>query len=95
LLFYNNATATPSIATALATKGITAAELTASKAAFKNLETLAAAQQKETGEAQEATKRRDAAYDALEDWMSDFRETAKVALRRHPQLMEQLGIGQR
>jgi len=92
LLFYNNALGKQAFLDGLATKGITRTELEDGRVAFENLQSLTAAQQKETGEAQASTKKRDAAYDELSDWMSDFYGTAKVALRKHPQLMEQLGI---
>ena len=95
LLFYSNAMASQLFTAALAKKGINVQELLAGQTGFKNLQTLSAAQQKETGEAQAATQQRDAAYDALSEWMSEFRITAKVALRKYPQYREQLGIRER
>ncbi len=92
LQFYKGALENPDYSSALQGKGIMGTNLTEGKEAFEYLQKLTAAQQKETGEAQTATKARDAALDALQEWMSDFYETAKVALRKHPQLMEQLGI---
>ncbi len=94
LLFYNNLLNPENAAwqTALGKKGVSADELAAQQSAYSNLATLEAAQQKETGEAQAATKKRDAAYDALREWTSEFRATAKIALRKYPQMMEQLGI---
>lgn len=93
LLFYKNA-ALPGkpYAAALATKGITAAKLAAGKTHFDSLQTAIEAQQKETGEAQKATALRDAAYDDLEDWMMEYRATAKIILQPYPQLAEELGI---
>ena len=49
----------------------------------------------EKGEAQAATKRRDAALDAMQDWLSDYLAIAKVALEEEPQLLEGLGVLQR
>ncbi len=91
-LFYDNALNNVAFLTALGKKGITLEELSLGQAAFRNLQTLTAAQQKETGEAQAATRRRDAAYDDLSEWMSEFYSTAKIALRKNPQMMEKLGI---
>ncbi|MEO6831870.1 MAG: hypothetical protein ABI169_06695 [Chitinophagaceae bacterium] len=73
-------------------KGISENDLSNGQQTFRNLQMLTAAQQKETGEAQQATVARDNAYDALHEWMSDFYKTAKVALRKYPQMMEKLGI---
>ena len=48
----------------------------------------------ETAEAQQATKTRDAAFEALDVWMSDFIAIAKIALEG-TQLSEALGILER
>ncbi|NEP46299.1 MAG: hypothetical protein F6K35_46720, partial [Okeania sp. SIO2H7] len=53
---------------------------------------LNAAQEKEKGEAQQATKTRDEALDALDDWLGDFLAIAEVALADKPQLLEALGV---
>lgn len=53
------------------------------------------AQQSETGEAQEATQDRDAALDAIDDWMAIFIAIARLALEDDPQLLEKLGILER
>ena len=42
------------------------------------------AQKKETSEAQRATHDRDAAMDALDDWMSDFIGVSRIALSQDP-----------
>jgi len=44
------------------------------------------------GEAEEATRMRDASLRKLKSWMKDFRTIARVALKDSPQLMEALGI---
>ncbi len=90
--FYDNALKDPAYVAALGKKGISLADLQARQAAFGNLKTLSAAQQKETGEAQAATVARDAMHDALAAWMTAFYVTARVALRKFPQLMEKVGI---
>lgn len=50
-------------------------------------------QEKEKGEAQEATQKRDAAIAALDEWLGDFRVVARIALEDIPQLMEALKLG--
>ena len=92
LLFYDNALASTDFTGVLAGKGVMVSDLKNGQAKFSSLQKLSDVQQRETGEAQQATQQRNAAYDELADWMSDFRETAKVALRKTPQLREQLGI---
>ena len=52
-------------------------------------------QEKEKGQAQAATQKRDAALDDLQDWLSDYLAIAKVALEDNPQLLEGLGVLQR
>ena len=49
-------------------------------------------QAKEMGEAQAATKERDAALDDLDQWLSDFNTVAKIALKNHDQWIEKLGL---
>lgn len=49
-------------------------------------------QETEKGEAQEATEERDAAVAALDAWMRDFRDVARIALADRPQQLEKIGI---
>lgn len=50
-------------------------------------------QEQEKGEAQQATKDRDEAIRALDEWLSDFRVVARIALADSPQLLEALNLG--
>ena len=54
--------------------------------------TLKSSQEQEKGEAQEATQQRDAAIDALDEWLSDFKVVARIALEDTPQLLEALNL---
>ncbi len=91
LLFYNGVLDNATYKAAVAVRGITEAALTTMQTSMKSLTGLDATQQKEIGEAQKATKVRDAAYDVFAEWMSDFKTIAIVALSSTPQLREQMG----
>lgn len=56
------------------------------------METANAAQQKEKGEAQQATLERAAAFDELDEWMGDYIAVARIALEAKPQFLEKLGV---
>ena len=45
---------------------------------------------REKGESQDATKQKDAAFRAIETWLSDFFAVARIALEDNPQLLEAL-----
>ena len=93
--FYKQALANTDILSALKEFGITEQKL---KAGLRELDALEAAnqkQEKEKGDAQAATQKRDAALDELQDWLSDYLAIAKVALEEDPQLLEGLGVLQR
>ena len=51
-----------------------------------------AKQEKEKGEAQEATKKCDAALDELDQWISDFKVLALIALKEISQWIEKLEL---
>lgn len=90
--FYANALADAGVLTALAQFGVTQEKLAAGQAQVAVVEGLAAAQKKETGEAQQATEKRDAALEALDMWMGDFVAIARVALEENPQWLEKMGV---
>ncbi len=90
--FYINATTDADIIAAMAKFNITEEKLLAGKQLIEETVSLNAAQEKEKGEAQQATVERDEALDALEFWLSDFFAIARIALEEKPQLLEKLGI---
>jgi hypothetical protein len=90
--FYNAAAANTTIKDGLARFKVTDADFSAIQTKLGELESAEANQKTEIGEAQKATLDRDNALEALDDWMSDFQEVAKIALEDDPQLLEALGI---
>lgn len=90
-LFYNGILNNNNYKAIMNNRGVTNAEMQAQLDAIESFPTLKAAQAKETGEAQAATKARDAAYDDLEEWFSGFKAIAIIALKDVPQLREKLG----
>ncbi len=93
--FYINALGNPEILKGLAEYGITKAKLQGCQKQMEIVETANLTQEKEKGEAQNATKIRDRAMDELNEWSSDFIAIARIALEEEPQLLESLGILER
>ncbi len=91
--FYANILNDPDRLAAMAVFGYDQAKLEAEQALLQVVSEASVAQRKEMGEAQEATKLRDAKMDELDEWMSDFKAVARVALEDNPQWMEKLGFG--
>ena len=54
---------------------------------------LNSSQEREKGEAQSATQDRDGAVEALDEWLSEFKAIARIALDETPQLLEALNLG--
>ncbi len=90
--FYKNAIDSATIKAALLKKGITEVEMKAVLDKIGSLEQKEANKFSTRGDAQNATADRNNAIDELTDWYRDFRDTAKVALKKTPQLLENLGI---
>jgi len=90
--FYTAALSETALQTTLATFGISVAKLTEAQALVQTVESAAATQHQEKGEAQEATRLRDEALEALYEWVSDFKKIARVALQDVPQHLEKLGM---
>ena len=93
--FYANALPDADILSKLAGYGVTPEKLQAGQQLTDEAEAANAAREKEKGEAQQATKDRDEAVDIMDEWMSDFKKIARIALADKPQLLEKLGILER
>ncbi len=91
--FYGNLLGNADLLAALAPFGYDQVGLEAEAALLQAVRAANLIQEKEKGEAQEATKLRDAKMDALDIWMADFKAIAQVALEEHPQWLEILGFG--
>lgn len=76
----------------LAEYGYDAAKLQTERGKISALETANLRQESAIGAAQQATVERDAALQALNDWVSQYRKIARVALREQKQLLEKIGV---
>ncbi|GAB7086524.1 hypothetical protein [Marinifilum fragile] len=90
--FYSEIIADTEIQTKLARLKFPKEEADAGMTAILELEASRTAYLRETGESQEATQAKDAAFDKLDKWMQEFYAVAKIAMDDKPQLLEALGI---
>lgn len=90
--FYNNILANNELQSGIAKFGVSADDLTAAKAQLDALKDAATTQQKEMAEAQEATRLRDEAVDAIDEWYSTYKQAMRIACEDAPQLLEKLGV---
>ena len=91
LLFYEGALNNATYKAALAARSITEPMLQAGKTSFTNLKNMIPKKAKETGEAQQATVKRDAASELFDNWFIEFKKYGKLALSSKAQLREKLG----
>lgn len=89
--FYALATTDTTIQTQLTRLKITPDALTAAQNQIVELETARANYLREKGESQDSTQAKDAVFNQLHDWMSEFYAVAKIGLEEQPQLLEALG----
>jgi hypothetical protein len=90
--FYTNLLHNQDWLAKMAGYGITTEKLIAGQTLVSAVEEAMNRQKTEMGEAQEATRLRDEAADALQEWYSDFIAIARIALEDKPQYLEMLGI---
>lgn len=91
--FYQNLLADPTLLAGLARFGYDLIRINDEAALITALRAANVAQEREKGEAQEATQARDAKLDELADWLDDFKAVAQVALDEDAQQLEKLGFG--
>ncbi|WP_372651797.1 hypothetical protein [Draconibacterium sp.] len=89
--FYNVAGRDPQIQAKLLRLKITAEDITNAMSLITDLEAARGEYLREKGESQEATRAKDAAFERMDDWMSEFYAVAKIAMEDKPQLLEALG----
>ena len=89
--FYNNLLRSPDFLAVMASYNYPQAKLAAEGAVVQEVQTKHELQNKEGGEAQKATKLRDAKLAALDKWVATYKKVAEVALAASPQDLEQLG----
>ncbi len=92
-VFYANLMADASLMAAMGNFGYDQARLEAERALVQAVVEANLVQEKEKGEAQEATQLRDAKLDELDQWMADFKAIAQLAMEENPQWLEKLGFG--
>ncbi|HUM69392.1 MAG TPA: hypothetical protein PLK31_11160 [Chloroflexota bacterium] len=92
-LFYNNMLRNPAFITTMTPYTYDQTKLEPEAALVEAVAAANEVQEKERGEAQQATKVRDAKLDELDQWLADYKAIAQVALAGSPQLLEGLGFG--
>lgn len=88
--FYAVALMDADIRAALSSLKITGEDLNDAREAINELESARSGYLMEKGEAQDATKTKDAAFAQMDKWMRKFYAVARIALEDRPQLLEAL-----
>ena len=92
-VFYSNALDDPEIITAFEGFNITHDNLIEAQTALAHVEALKMDQDREMGNARQATRDRDAVFKELDTWLNTFREVARIALSNQPERLEALELG--
>ena len=91
-IFYKGLTDHPEWLTIISKLKVSAEDIADCQTKIDALESARAEYLREIGEDQEATRQKDLAFIALDDWMLDFYETARIAMEDKPQLLETIGL---
>ena len=92
--FYQNVLGSGKFLAAMAVYGYTPEKLKEEQKLVTALGEADARHKKETGEAQTATKARDAKIAELDDWMTKFYEIVRISIGDKQQWLEKLGMYQ-
>ena len=90
--FYNRLLNEPDFMASLARFKVTPEKLNAEKTAIDDLKDLRNQAVIEKGQAQEATRLKNEKLDQLEDYCTELKAIAEIALEEKPQLLEKLGV---
>ena len=90
--FYHALLSNETWKTAMAAFGITEEKLSSGLQLVEDVATTTEQVNKEKGDAQNATEQRDAKFEELHEWISDYEVIVRIALAGSPQLLEKLGI---
>ena len=93
LVFYENLLTHANFMAAMAPFGYDQAKLEAEFALVTAVHTANTAQEHEKGDAQAATRARNAKLDELNEWVADYKVIATIALEATPQKLEGLQFG--
>jgi len=91
-VFYRNLLADPDMIAAMGNFGYNKEKLDAEKVLVDAVADANLIQEKEKGEALDATATRDAKIDEMDKWMADFKQIALIALADNPKWLEKLGF---
>ena len=89
--FYSNLTKDTTLMNKMSAFGYNTTKLNTESALVKKVKDANLEHEKEKGDAQDATQKRDIKIEELDAWMSDFKGIAYVALDENPQWLEKLG----
>ena len=92
LLFYEGALNNATYKAALAARSITEPMLQAGKTSFTNLKNMIPKKAKETGEAQQATVKRDAAWELFDNWFIEFKKYGKLGFKQPSTTTRKIGM---
>ena len=90
--FYDVLLNNPSFITELSAFAYTTETIQQQRDLLDEINNLRVVREQEKGDAQQATKNRDAKFEELKDWCEDSRDLVKLVFKNDPQYLEKLGI---